>query len=246
MGMKINGGEVNFTLLFIGGLFRPPLDMYQKWPSFGQIDLWVYIHSLVFSGMFWGERGWHFIRMKPPKLNMGHIFRIWTQHVSIFWVSSIPGINGHNLRLPHFNLPVTGGFLRLLWWLKSLPVGDFTCRKQGRVLPALSEPRNKKLAGYFPLNPGCLIGICVMVYYIPHPYNNGSLYSPFTWVVKSPIYPKINQGFFFHCSSAKKNTAKGSWMPVALQGTKINACLAVRHSVWAGRSEAKFLMNRCI
>ena len=66
MGMKINGGEVNFTLLFIGGLFRPPLDMYQKWPSFGQIDLWVYIHSLVFSGMFFGGKGVAFHQKEPP------------------------------------------------------------------------------------------------------------------------------------------------------------------------------------
>lgn len=43
-----------------------------------------------------------------------------------------------------------------------------------------------------------------MVYYIPHPYNNGSLYSPFTWVVKPLIYPKTTRVFFFHCSSAKK------------------------------------------
>ena len=121
---------------------------------------------------------------------------------------------------------------------------DFTCRKQGRI-PSIKWATKQKTgrilsieSWLFNRNP------FVMVYYIPHPYNNGSLYSPFTWVVKPPIYPKTTRCFFSLLKC--KSTLHWSWMPVALQGTKINACLVVRHSVQAGRSEAKVLMNRCI
>ena len=55
----------------------------------------------------------------------------------------------------------------------------------------------KKPAGYFPLNPGCLIGILAMVYY---KYN---------WVVfPSPRYPK-QPGFL--CIAQMAGGLKGSF-----------------------------------